>query len=483
MAKKGKLEVSASDRVFDVLGNNDYNDVDLISELIDNAVAARVGNQDLDIRIEVGLSQKEPEKSYFIIRDNASGISFDDLPDAISPAGSTSNSGHPLNEHGLGMKQAVSAAGELDYLKTKPSGEDSATVVREFSYGEIDYETEDVDWEHGTEIKIKDLKEILRESAQVYSCRIRTYLGARYRRLLGRPENNLNIQIKWKDLDDGETRKINPDDVRPIYFHPSTRVNDPVVHKQEFVGTEGDGWKVKLTFGYAPKDDSEYDSLGINTPKNYEPYYRGLSNQGLDLIQHNRVIQFHQLHEIDLVNSQHPQYNKIRGEIELLEGFSTAITKNRIIGGVEFDAMTKKVREFLQENDYLEEESVPGQIPEHCLRDRLADLLEKPPYDRDDIETEYVVGGLEGFVDVLADGETWELKVNQASGLDVYQLFGYMDMGDFDKGYLVSDGITTGGSEAIKHIEANHDKEITTVDRFDMAINHSMSDEELEKYV
>lgn len=483
MGDKGDLEVGPSERVFDVLGNNDYNDVDLISELIDNAVAARLNDQNLEIYIEVGLSDKDPTRSYFIIRDNASGIPFAELPEAISPAGSTSGSDHPLNEHGLGMKQAVSAAGELAHLKTKPTDEDSATVIHQFTYGDIDYETEDVDWEHGTEIKITNLNEILRNSAQVYDCRIKTYLGARYRRLLGHPRDNLNITLKWKDIDGGQTRKITPDDVRPVYFHPNTRVNDPVVHKKEFSGSEGDGWKVELTFGYAPDGQSQYDSLGLSRPKKYEPYYKALSNQGLDLIQNNRVIQFAQLEEIGLVNSTHPQYNRIRGEIDLLEGFSTAITKNRIVGGAEFEAMRKEIRRFLKENAYLEEESVPNQIPEACLRDRLAGLLPNAPHNYTDIETEYAVGGLTGFIDILADDEAWEIKVNQASGLDVYQLFAYMDMGEFDKGHLISDGVTTGASEAIKHIEKEHNKEISSIDRYDLAINRNMTDDEIEKYV
>lgn len=483
MSDKGPLEVKASDRVFDVLGNNDYNDVDMISELIDNAVAARPDDEDLNIYIEIGLSDEHPSESYFLIRDDASGISFDELPEAISPAGSTSSSSHPLNEHGLGMKQAVSAAGELAYLKTKPADEDSATVVDEFSYGNIDYQTEDVSWERGTEIKITNLKEMLRNSAQIYDCRIKSYLGARYRRLIGHPEDNLEITMKWKDIDGGETRKIIPDDIRPVYFHPNTRVNDPVVHKKEFSGSEGRGWKVQLTFGYAPEGEAEYDSMGLSKPKKYEPYYKALSNQGLDLIQNNRVIQFAQLQEIGLVNATHPQYNKIRGEIDLLEGFSTAITKNRIVGGVEFEAMAETIRGFLKNNDYLEEEKVPDQIPEACLRDRLADLLPNPPYNYTDIETEVAVGKLAGFIDVLADDEAWEIKVNQASGLDVYQLFAYMDMGGYDEGHLVSDGITTGGSEAIKHIEKQYNKSISSVDRYDLAINHNMSDNEIDEYV
>ena len=483
MSKKGDLEVPPSDRVFDVLGNNDYTDVDLISELIDNAVAAHSSDEELEIEIEVGISDDEPEKSYFSIQDNASGILFEDLPEAISPAGVTAGSGHPLNEHGLGMKQAIAAAGKLDYLKTKSQDEDEATVIRDFAYGNIEYETEDVGWEHGTVIQITDLNEILRNSAQVYDCRIKTYIGARYRRLLGHPHNSMSIEIRYKDIDSNETRTIHPDDVRPIYFHPNERRNKPIVHKEEFSGNGGDGWRVELTFGYAPENESEYEELGLKSPKQYEPYYKALSNQGLDLIRHDRVIQFHQLKEISLVNSTHNQFNNIRGEIDLIEGFDTAITKNKIVGGIEFGVMITRIRDFLNENDHLEQRSVPGEIPEPCLRDRLAKLLTNPPYDYDDTETEYAVGGLTGFIDIMADEEAWELKVNQANGLDVYQLFAYMDMEDIDEGHLVSDGISTGASEAIKHIESEHNKKITLIDKHDLAINHSMTDEEIEKYV
>ncbi|MFD1515125.1 ATP-binding protein [Halomarina rubra] len=483
MTSKGKLEVDPSERVFDVLGNNDYDDIDLISELIDNAVAARPDDKDLQVDIDIGLSDDSGD-SYFLIRDNASGITFSDLPDAISPAGTTSNSGHPLNEHGLGMKQAVSAAGNLDYLKTKPASESTATVINEFSFGEVDHTTEDVDWEHGTEIRIKNLNEILRKSAQIYECRIQAYIGARYRRLLGNPNNNLDISLRWENLDTGETRKIVPDDVRPIYFHPNKRINDPVLHKEEFSGSEGDGWKIQLTFGYAPETEAKYNSLGLSQPKKYEPYYKALSKQGLDLIQNDRVIQFAQLEEIGLVSSTHNQYNKIRGEIDLLEGFSTAITKNRIVGGQEFDAMISQVRKFLHSGDYLESQNVPDAIPEACLRDRLADLLLEPPDPCSHTATEYAVQGLSGFIDVLADDEEpWEIKVNQANGLDAYQLFAYMDMGGFNKGHLVSDGISTGGIEAINFIEDKHGVEIEFVDRYNLAINDDMSDEEVEEYV
>jgi len=484
MNDKGKLRVGPSNQIFNVLGNNDYDDVDLISELIDNALAAKLKNQRLRVVIEVGISDENPKNSYFKISDNASGIEFENLARAISPAGQPEDVDHPLNEHGLGMKQAIAAAGELEFLKTKPTDEDSATVISKFAYGEIDYETEDVDWDHGTQIKVRNLREILKSSDRVYGQRILHYLGARYRRMLGPPNDEMEIEIKWKNLDnDDYERKYTAGPINPIYFHPNERINKPIVENKKFSGPEGDGWSILLTFGYAPGSDVEYEKLRIESPSRYEPYSVALSKQGLDLMMHDRVIQFHQLEEIGLVKASHNQYNRIRGEIDMIEGFHTAITKNKIPESEQFNSMISKVKDFLNDKNLLDTVTVPGDIPENCLRDRLAKLLKKPPYNKKDVNTEYTVGKLRGFVDVYADGEAWEIKVDQGNGIDVYQLFGYMDMDDIEVGKFVSDGISGGARLAINHINEKHDVNIESINLKNLAINDSMSDEEIEKYL
>jgi len=90
----------------------------------------------------------------------------------------------------------------------------------------------------------------------------------------------------------------------------------------------GDGWKAELTFGYAPQEKEEYEELGIEAPNKFQPYYVSQGKQGLDVIRHDRVILFHQLSDPDIISAKHPDYNNIRGEIDLLEGFSTAITNS-----------------------------------------------------------------------------------------------------------------------------------------------------------
>lgn len=81
-------------------------------------------------------------------------------------------------------------------------------------------------------------------------------------------------------------------------------------------------------------------------------------------------------------------------------------------------------------------------------------------FKKNNVQTEYPVEGLGGFIDILADGEPWELKVNEADGLDVYQLFAYMDMGNFEKGYLVAKSFKTGAESAANFINKNHNKTI-----------------------
>ena len=87
---------------------DDYKD--LLSELIDNAVAARHPDRLLEVRVHISVDADNIPQEL-VISDNASGIAQERLGRAITPAGV--QGANSLNEHGLGMKQAVSALGKL----------------------------------------------------------------------------------------------------------------------------------------------------------------------------------------------------------------------------------------------------------------------------------------------------------------------------------------------------------------------------------
>ncbi len=152
------INVPPSDRIFEELGRNTYDYKDLLSELIDNALAARVKNKLLKITIDIYVDENNEPVEFSII-DNASGIPSDKLGLAISPAGIQSQDS--LNEHGMGMKQAVGALGRLKYLATKTKNDKKARLIKEFQFGNIDTFLVDFPNQSGTEINITKVNAIV----------------------------------------------------------------------------------------------------------------------------------------------------------------------------------------------------------------------------------------------------------------------------------------------------------------------------------
>lgn len=485
---RNSIRVEPSNRIFDKLGNNTYDTKDIISELIDNSIAARVEGRILRILIKIIADSDTGKPLRFVISDNASGISFEKLGEAISPAGiSTQNS---LNEHGLGMKQAVAALGTLEYLLTKTKSDVQANKITEFKFGDIKVEQVDFGQDSGTEIAIRDLKHHITSEAASITMSLAPYLGARYRKYLKEDNPSINIEVQIVDQGSTEPRwNTIVEACKPIYFHPATRDNKPVIH--DFLLT-GESWKAKLTFGYAPQDDAEFTELGISPPPKYNPYYVSLAKQGLDILLHDRVVLFHQLSEVGIIPTKHPRFNGIRGEISLIEGFSTAITKNSFIKDDNFISCLELVKDILngeragpggKKKDYLGFKATPDQLPEKLLRDRLAKWLKSNQLmPKKNVHTEYVLEGIEGFIDVYADNEAWELKINQASALDVYQLFMYLDVGEMKNGYLVAPSFSTGANIAADKIAGKHKVTIKLMPCSELPIMDPPARDELDNY-
>lgn len=474
------IKTKPSNNIWSALGNNTYDFVDLISELIDNSVAAKVPGALLQVKVQVAASD-DRQKTYFVITDDASGIPREKLGDAISPAAIQTKG--TLNEHGLGMKQAIASIGDLVYLATKTENDADAIVIEKFQWEDIQPKILTVEWAHGTEIKIAKLKAVVPLKQEHFTRDVVDYLGARYRRFLLPDNRRLKLVLELLDADEADqqviySKEIEP--VKPIYFSPKTRDNKPVVEKLQF---QGKGWEAQLTFGYAPTD-KEYVDLGLTRPTKFHPYRVAQKKQGLDVILHDRILMFHALASIGLVESPHNDYNFVRGEIDLLRGFSTAITKNSILVDQHFQECIERIKEYLVEKKFLERKTYLEDLPEALLRDRLKTwLLTNPIGPKKDVKTEYGVQGLSGSIDVLADGEAWELKKDQADGLDVYQLFAYLDMGNIQDGVLVARDFTSGCESAAQHITQAHGKRIRLekLDKFPIAA--PMTDLERENYL
>jgi hypothetical protein len=479
--------VIPSNNIFKELGKNTYDFKDLVSELIDNCIAARQESQCLRVHIEIHVDDNNNPK-IFLIKDNAKGIDPDHLGIAVSPAATLGI--NSLNEHGLGMKQAIAALGDLDYLATKIKEEANARIILEFKYGEIPVYRQQMDMECGTEICVKNLNPIVISNPTSITRSLIPHLGARYRRFLRLANKELELNLVIKKENSGEILySWNVEEIKITYFHPSTRQNTPIIFRHTL---SGEHWKAELTFGYAPQDPKEYEELGIEQINKFHPYNVSLNRQGLDILRHNRVIKFHQLSEIEIISSRHPDYNHIRGEIDLLEGFTTAITKNSIIDDANFRECIGQIRDILtgqvegpdgKKKNYLKSKTYPEQIPEKLLRDRLATWLQNNPlHKREHVETEYVLEGIEGYIDILADEEVWEIKTEQAAAIDVYQIFMYMDIKDIKKGFLVASGFSTGARIAAKHLKEKYKFDIVLAKHEEFPITQPPSDAEREEY-
>jgi hypothetical protein len=280
-----KIVVEPSDQIFAELGNNTYDYKDLLSELIDNSLAARIAGERVHINVSIFVDTEQRPKK-FAISDDASGIPEDMIGIAITPAGiQTAGS---LNEHGLGMKQAVATLGQLQSLVTKTGDRELAVSINQFKFGEIEAEEVPFDRAHGTTVTVTNLKPIVITHAATITKSIVPYLGARYRRFL-RPDNPImSLTLEIRNVDNGDSQyRWEVKEVKPTYFHPGTRENRPVILDFPL---DGNGWNAKLTFGYAPKDEGEYEELGLEMPNKFHPYRVSIGTQGLDVILYDRVI-------------------------------------------------------------------------------------------------------------------------------------------------------------------------------------------------
>ena len=155
-------------------------------------------------------------------------------------------------------------------------------------------------------------------------------------------------------------------------------------------------------FGYSPSG-YEWEELGLDKPTKFDPYAVTLSRQGLDIILNDRVIMFHQLSELRLVETRHNNYNSIRGEIILKSGFTTAITKNSIIATEHWEQCLAEIKDFLDDKKLIKAKTYPGELPEAALRDRLWLKTNVLARSRSPCKLEgSTVEGLGGKIDVLA---------------------------------------------------------------------------------
>ena len=104
-------DITPDKSLFEKLGKSGYRTEQAVSELVDNAIDARV---DGSVRIDVVL---DFEKRAIVVSDNGSGMGFEELRDGLTIA-KTTKDGTGLGRFGLGMKSACSALGKAFEVTT-----------------------------------------------------------------------------------------------------------------------------------------------------------------------------------------------------------------------------------------------------------------------------------------------------------------------------------------------------------------------------
>jgi len=478
------IQIIPSDNIFQELGNNTYSFDEAISELIDNSIAARLNNI-VNVEISLFINNNTGKCDKLIIKDNASGIKYSNIPVCFNPAGKQTKSS--LNEHGLGFKQSISTLGDLEYFDSKCLNEVGFRIC-DFSFNLTIYDLENKSFDNGTEICINiennSFVDISKKNHIAKTKRLSNQLGARYRRWIDK--NCLTIKINTI-LDDEIINSVNTESVRPFYCNPwRGGINEPLVKKRFEVNKS----VVELVFGYSPKTDEEFQRIGLiksdyeiksggNTVN--EIYALSSKSAGLDLIMNDRVIKFQQLDEIGLYGTRESWYNQIRGELILLEGFKTTSTKNDIIKTDDFTEIINQIILFLTNgygnrrsvessdekkyknelnlnlmtNGYLKKGLSSGVVNEEKLQDLVEKRLTSPFSSHKKIEKEYVIEKLGVKVDFLVDGNPWELKNQKCTSHDISQLLTYLVSLDKKMGCIVAPDFNEASKFLVEKIESS----------------------------
>ena len=455
--KTNFVEITCHPDMLKELGNNNCSLITLLCELVDNTAAELEDCKTAHVDIIVGGSWEKNgdhhgnkyldlSTAYLQVSDNATGILRSQISHALSLATKNKNGmGSGLHEHGLGMKTAIASLGTLEHIISKTKTDPVAFRINEFKIGKVEVFDEPAFSETGTLIRIKNLKPIVYKRKIDYTNFIVSNLGARYRYLLkgtiGGKKLTITLKLvdqKGQPLKDAEGRDsiwdIQP--VEPIYQN-----NTPKVINKELKGAGGK-WAACLSFGFAPsKEELNQNDLKFATGHPYNSWARLI-----DVVMHDRVLCRYTPQQIGGCKSAKAVFAPWTGELILRYGFKTSFTKDGILENDNWIELQEKIGKIIDpiiQKKIHQENQV--EKDEKFYKDKIYNQQTKA-FGKT-FHREYVVEGTEGFIDLVVDNESWEVKAIQATGADVYQLLWYIDFGKDvlkDKGTLVAPSFSPG---------------------------------------
>jgi len=435
-----EVELTATKGLFEGLAKQNMLFHQCTGELVDNAVAANVGDSPFLINIIFIENPGDDTQVDIYICDQSSGMPIEVLKKALQP-GIPATTQSRLNEHGFGLKNALATlSGNNGPWKiwTRPKGSSEVFTV---------------EGPFRSKMKIRDDEPFSTDSflpsdsstivkVSVKKSFIQTVQGR------GAPSENLVVLRKWLIEHLGVMYRgyldLDPQTHLPsgtiIVSIGTDRVKVPPVpvpiadRKRKYFEVALNGTVYTFTYSYGTLDDVQRDAL-VNGEKAKYYYQKNQKTQGIDIRLGKKVIatmQFETIWKTDEGQPlmRHPSYNEFVGELTIPElPRGVLITTNNKtdfnLDDENWEAIFKELRQFKPIKDIREKSEAE-------LRKKWTNMLKATnPYDT--ISDSVSVWPTGTKIDVYRKINTtneiiiYEIKVGKGSPQHSYQLKMYWD--------------------------------------------------------
>jgi len=442
---------------------------DAIAELLDNGISANIKSDDYFsqqspdeyFRIQVTIDRYDDHVAV-IVADSGEGMSPDVLQDKIWESGNTDEADGVLNEHGFGLKNALS-------VLTKNEGDQPFVILsrttadyRSDQFGRIvgpirnDMELEISDFrdrwnegagtlenpESGTRVHLSTTNDILQSTYRrasnlsTLAQALREHFGVMYRHFLQHTDRN-HISIHWEDHVTDDAGELAVEPIYPEFRTGEDEDGNSWYRTSEIVveGEDGEQYSVKYKRGIvdweATRDTYEKDTYdGLATGSQDSPfrmyYKRNQPTQGIDIVYNGRTLKTGLIEKI-WDRATHNKFNDFVGEIIISDdAFETVNNKVDINDS---SSLWLNLKSKLNNDDWYQPIEFGKKEKESSIKKRLKRKLEAQ------MATESVRAekGFDGVdVDLLQGFEEdyeyiYEVKRSKAKPLDVYQCVMYWD--------------------------------------------------------
>ncbi|MBO4247309.1 ATP-binding protein [Halomicrobium sp. IBSBa] len=442
---------------------------DAIAELIDNGISANIKSNeyfaqdgpDEYFRIQITIERYENEVSV-IVADSGEGMAPVVLQEKIWESGNTDEADGVLNEHGFGLKNALS-------VLTKNEGNPPFVILsrNEDDYGsgqfgriegpisdEMELEIGDFrdEWnegagtlespESGTRIQLSTSNDILQSAYRrasnlsTLSQALREHFGVMYRHFLQHTDRN-HISINWTDHVTDDAGELSVEPIYPEFRTGEDEDGNSWYRTDEIVVEDdaGEQYAVKYKRGIVNWEETrnkyEKDTYeGISTGNGESPfrlyYKRNQTTQGIDIIYNGRTLKTGLIEKI-WDRATHNDFNDFVGELIISDdAFETVNNKVDINDS---SALWLDLKQKLNDNDEFAPIKFGKQEKEDSIKKRLKRKLEAQMA-TDAVRAEKGFDGVD--IDLLQRFEEgfeyiYEVKRSKAKPIHVYQCVMYWD--------------------------------------------------------